>query len=284
MSFYYIIQPIVGATQSAQSALGSVIGVLVVLGSILFWALKSRKKVQGELGEAQLKLSQTSEDLKSTRQTQKQGQQNLDKKTTENTKLKNDLGAQKKKNHTLQEELKPLRKKVETLEAASSAEKQEKPAYQAEKTPKPKPAPVKMDDAPAHPDPDPAPALAAKQDNHEQRLKDFEDELAKLRGRLKEEKDSSFGHASEMKTMRRQLENYRRIDLMTRSKFETLEDQLNQMGRKYYDAVSEVALLKGEIVGAPLEQATTTPPSQEQMHQEIVEAKTDADDAAPAPS
>ena len=47
--------------------------------------------------------------------------------------------------------------------------------------------------------------------------------------------------------MQRKVEGYRRVDIITKGKMEILEDRITQLGRQYYDAVSELAVLKGEV-------------------------------------
>jgi hypothetical protein len=55
----------------------------------------------------------------------------------------------------------------------------------------------------------------------------------------------------EVKKLRRRSEDLRRIDIINRSKQELLQDKLHTMGRRYYDAISEVAMLRGEVAPQP---------------------------------
>ena len=52
----------------------------------------------------------------------------------------------------------------------------------------------------------------------------------------------------ELKDARYRLERYRRIDLIKQREHELVDDRLLTMGRLYYDVVSEMAALKGEVV------------------------------------
>jgi hypothetical protein len=52
---------------------------------------------------------------------------------------------------------------------------------------------------------------------------------------------------SEHKKLERYVESLRRITVVSKSKVELLEDKLAHLGRQYYEAVSELAALKGEV-------------------------------------
>ena len=84
---------------------------------------------------------------------------------------------------------------------------------------------------------------------------DEETELGKkeaLIAKLREERESLIENKKkmkhELKDARYRLERYRRIDLIKQREHELVDDRLLTMGRLYYDVVSEMAALKGEVV------------------------------------
>ena len=75
----------------------------------------------------------------------------------------------------------------------------------------------------------------------------------------REERDKA---KEELRQLHRRVEGLRRIDLITKGKIELLEDKVRGLGRQYYEAVSELAALKGEVV-PPRPRDLEPPPSAE---------------------
>jgi hypothetical protein len=75
--------------------------------------------------------------------------------------------------------------------------------------------------------------------------------LARLTEKLLLTQQSAAAAELEVKKLRRRSEDLRRIDIINRSKQELLQDKLHTMGRRYYDAISELAMLRGEVAPPP---------------------------------
>ena len=93
---------------------------------------------------------------------------------------------------------------------------------------------------------------------HEKEIDDsqaYKDEALKLKRQISSleellnlERDQVKAYKRDMRQAARRMEGFRRIDILTKNKLELAEDKLAQLGRDYYDAISELAALKGEVV------------------------------------
>lgn len=72
--------------------------------------------------------------------------------------------------------------------------------------------------------------------------------IAKLKDERSELIESKKNLKRELKDARYRVERYRRIDLVKQREHELVDDRLLTMGRLYYDAVSQIAAMKGEVV------------------------------------
>jgi chromosome segregation ATPase len=78
-----------------------------------------------------------------------------------------------------------------------------------------------------------------------------------------------------VQSLEKRIEDYRRSDLIARSKLEVAEDKLADMGKRYYNAVSELALAKGQV--APL------PPKHEREQTPVRDSQEPTPAGTPAP-
>jgi chromosome segregation ATPase len=91
-------------------------------------------------------------------------------------------------------------------------------------------------------------AAAAAAREAAERLTKLESEGAALTAALAAERESVKALRLELGRLRRYSEQLRRIDVVSRGQVELLEDKLAALGRQYYEAVSELAALKGQVV------------------------------------
>ncbi len=165
--------------------------------------------------------------------------------------LKRDLSQAKKRAHDTQAELKAeldrerasrkeLEKRLNDTPAFQDEATKAKATTVAAKTPMPK------EDTTQEPT---QPVVSA------QPVVDEESELGKANAfiaKLKDERseliESKKNLTRELKDARYRVERYRRIDLVKQREHELVDDRLLTMGRLYYDAVSQIAAMKGEVV------------------------------------
>ena len=92
-----------------------------------------------------------------------------------------------------------------------------------------------------------AQTTVAVSEEHVERIKQLEEQKSKLEHKLAENKKYISKVKAEVKDSRFRVERYRRVDIMTKNKTGVLEDKLLTLGRQYYDAISEIAVLKGDV-------------------------------------
>ena len=162
---------------------------------------------------------------------------------------KQESAAQRKKNHVAQEEIKQLREQLREQTRLRLEAQNSRPAF-AEPVERPAPPPPK----PA-PKPEPEPVIVAQPSAEQEaalaKLQQSVDRLQanhqSLQEQLATERTAAAEARNELKKQRKRAEDFRRIDIITKSKMEVLEDRLRHMGREYYEAISEVAALKGHV-------------------------------------
>ncbi len=168
--------------------------------------------------------------------------------------LKRELGAQRKKVHAAQEEVRTLREEMRAQMRTEDTRRTSRPAFE--------PAPVAPPPAAAperHTPPPPTPVVAAASDSASaQALEKIEAlrtrvdslvaENTRLAGSISSAHEQSQQARVDARHARDYAEKLRRIDVISKSKIEVLEDKLNALGRSHYDAVSELAALRGEVV------------------------------------
>ena len=230
--------------QSANSP--STIGLVIlaaVCGVAAFALLTRTKKLDEQIAALQGQLDENKNLLKTSSSREKKLEKDLSEKTQNVTQLKKDMGAQRKKTHSVQEELKALRNnhkaEIDKLKKASLG----KPAFQEASQEEKKTA---AQEVAAKPEVAPEAQIAASQEQLD-RIKQLEDQKGKLENKLAENKKYISKVKAVVKDSRLCVERYRRVDIMTKNKTGVLEDKLLTLGRQYYDAISEIALLKGDV-------------------------------------
>ena len=230
-------------------AASTTVGLLFTVRRVM--ALQSRNK-DLELAQQKARKQETA-----LADREKQLQKERDAKRDAAQETKQEVGTLRKKNHALLEEQKKLRDQLRDevklrIEAQNTRPafidvEPRKPAVPVEEKKviaKPVEAPAPAPAAAPAPSPEPAgpdPVLVA-------RLTALEADKKVRSEQLEAERLQAQAHKEELKRLRRRVEDLRRIDLISKSKVELLEDKLRGLGRQYYDAISEVAALKGEVV------------------------------------
>lgn len=189
---------------------------------------------------------------------ERKAQKDLEAKREELREQKQELGQLRKKNHALQEEQKKLRDDLREANRMRLEVQNARPAFAEveERKPAPKAAKavekvhVDADVAAAHPVAAPVVAPVAIDPNPEllARLSKIETDKQALETQLHSERQAANTQREELKKLRKRSEDLRRIDVMTKSRMDLMEDKLRGLGRQYYDAISELAAVKGEVV------------------------------------
>lgn len=204
---------------------------------------------------------------KAANEQQRKNQAVFDKRSEEVTELRKEIGALKKKNFTLQEDAKKSKSsfeaKIEEREklihgrpafetAEPTATKKETPTATA---PVATPAPVAA----------PAPVSAKADEELVRKVEALAADNASLSAKVGELIAAAREGNGELRKLKRRIDDYRRADSVTKGKMDVLTDKLGTLGRRYYDAVSELAHLKGEVgpttreLGIEVSQASEAP-------------------------
>ncbi len=185
--------------------------------------------------------------------------------------LKHELAGLKKRMHAAQEADKQLRKQMREQVDERDKLLSTRPAFEP-----PPPEPKKE-----APRPPPEPRIERVVDEAAAQALA---ELQQTHAALLAERDADRKAVREAKQRAARLERYteqlRRIEVVGKSKVEVLEDKLATMGRKYYDAVSELAALKGEV--APVRPAEASSGHEARGHDDRSQALGEALEAASA--
>lgn len=252
------------ATAVQSSADGVPTTVLVLIAGmflmtaatgILAFKWKTLQRMLDELGQKNQNLQQKLEHQNSIN---KEHMHRLEKKREKISDLKRDVAQQRKKNHAQQEELKQTKeahaKEKESLERAL----QTKPAFEKTEKEKTEAKPVVVEPKQKTKQPEKPVEASPKQETintvDAKKLDTLRTELlsveAKYRALQEEQtriKDANKTLREENRSLKKRMEGLRRIDVISNNKVELLEDKLSHLGKQYYEALSEIAVLKGEV-------------------------------------
>ena len=228
--------------------------ILFVAASLgLFAWVRSVRRELTDLHAAHDKLS---ENVREVGEDREHLRKELEEKRRSEQELKRDLAAQKKKNFTAQEEIRSQQAKNEEQRRERDALLLQKPAFapaehepshaKVKPAPAPAPAPAPVAQAPSQ-----SPAAAAERAALESRLESIETEMREARTRWDSERKKLQVDRDELKHAREHADKLRRIDIISKNKIELLEDKLGAVQRAHYEAVSELAVLKGEVAPVP---------------------------------
>lgn len=235
--------------EPAATALGAVPWIFVAglaVGLGLLYRQLTAAKQQIAQGEAALR--QATQKQESKQQKSKKDNAERDEALRN---AKQEIAAQRKKNHTAQEELKQLREQVREQTRLRIEAQESRPAFAEVERPTPPPKPKPTPPPPPAPAPvvlaQPSAEQEAAMDKLQQTVDRLHSDHRGLQEQFTAERTAAAELRSELKKQRKRAEDFRRIDIITKSKMEVLEDRLRHMGREYYEAISELAALKGHV-------------------------------------
>jgi DNA repair exonuclease SbcCD ATPase subunit len=225
------------------------IALAAAVVAIILWlaSLTKAKALNARVNSLLVENASLAEAQKSLSEQQRKSAKLLETRTEEVTELKKEIGALKKKNFSLQEDAKKSKTsyeaKLEEREKAMVA----RPAFE-EALPRAKPVKAEPSQAAPVPAPTPAPAPAVSADAElAKKLDHLVKDNSELIATVAELKNDLRNTSADMRRMKKRVDDYRRADLVTKNRTDLLADKLGTMGRQYYDAISELAALKGEV-------------------------------------
>lgn len=227
------------------------IGVAVVAVVLWMAALSKSKSLSSRVASLLVDNAALHEQQKQLAEQQRKTQAVFDKRSEEVLELRKDVAALKKKNFTLQEESKKSKTSFEAKIEEREKLLTQRPAFEAAPVEKAKPvaapvaAPVEARPAPVTAEADESARRAESELSR--RVESLARENAALSAKVAELSNAMRDGSGEMRRMKKRIDDYRRADNVTKSKLDVLNDKLGTMGRRYYDAVSELAQLKGEV-------------------------------------
>lgn len=225
----------------------------LAVGSVWLW--RRWRQTADTLLRAERDLETGRAEHATLQQRLEQQRQKLEDKQREAQELKRELGAQRKKNHAAQQETKSLRQEMRDSLRQRQTAQAARPAFEPEKqaTPPPTPAPQQPQPVTGEPAPkeDSSERQRAQQEAREVAVQQLEQRLERVQEQLTRTNEQARD-AKRAATRQRELaEKLRRVDLISKNRIELLEDKLKALGRAYYEAVSELAVLKGEVQPPP---------------------------------
>jgi hypothetical protein len=246
-----------GAAIAASSHNNQVIASImaVVASALVAWLAAQLRRTRMTLAKAEAALAVAS---KVDAARDKHLAQQVESNREQLRQAKVDLAAQRKKNHDQAQALRRAEQLARDEAERRVAAQNTRPAFAEIKVaPKqatkpalaPPPAPAKEAVSAADPAANAASfaankatiaALTAEVDGLKARY-------AETQARLTSASEAAATHKQSAMRLQRKTEDLRRIDLIGRSKLELLEDKLRALGRQHYEAISELAALKGEV-------------------------------------
>ncbi|MEO0812111.1 MAG: hypothetical protein AAFY60_04545, partial [Myxococcota bacterium] len=166
-------------------------------------------------------------------------------RTSEVTQLKKDVGAQKKKAFATAEEIKTLKADLKSAKENAKAAASARPAFADEPEKKPEAPSPQAAAKPAAPD------LSGKVQELEERIASLETAKAELQAKNNKSEGELKKMRGEVRKAKRRVDDYRRADQVGRSRSELTDDKVRHLSRQYYEVVSELAALKGEVAPPP---------------------------------
>ncbi len=244
--------PIGNAIGTLLPASFLVCAVIMVVGGLRLRALMADHTTQAQ------QLQQQNDLIRAGQEQLHKLRADLDEKQREMQTLRLESGTQRKKNHVTQDEIKRLRASLKEETERRIAAQNTRPAFAEPTKPKSVAHAAKTLEAtaarPTQAQPTPTVATPATVEGPgpselalQAQVKTLEAEITRQKQTLGDERASMLELRDEIKKMRKRSEDLRRIDIITKSKMEILEDKLRHLGRAHYEAISEVALLKGEV-------------------------------------
>jgi chromosome segregation ATPase len=272
---------------------------LAVIAFVLWLSgLSKAKAASARVASLLVENASLQEQVKQIGAEQKKSAKLLEARSDELTEIKKEIGALKKKNFALQEDAKKTRTSFEAKLEEREKQLVARPAFEHVEEEKPKgmkgegskaegrkadhrspTADSRMPMADGRslmadgrePTSD-KPATASADNELARKLENVTRENTELATRLGKVESDLRDALGERRRMKKKVEDYRRADLVAKSRVDVLNDKLGSMGRQYYDAVSELAALKGE----------SAPPAPRPPAEKTAEAKASEASSEPA--
>jgi len=259
--------PTLGTLVVAQAD-GAGIGVAIVVAAVgvvlgVLGFMRSRT-LQQQITVAQKERDAALESTKALQTRERDLAKKAEERHDETREVKQEIAGLRKKNHAAQEEMKALREQLKAqaeerdrllasrpaFSEAPAARKEAKPAPKPVPAPTPAPAPAPVVVAPVAA-PEPVRPVVAADPDLAARVVALETERQTLSMALETERLNVKGLKNELQKTRHYAEQLRRIDMISKGKVEILEDRVASLGRQFYEAVSELAAVKGEVRPPP---------------------------------
>lgn len=257
---------------------------LAVVAFVLWLSgLSKTKGLTARVDSLLVENSSLQEQVKHAIADQKKAQKSLEQRNEELVEIRKEIGAIKKKNFALQEDVKKTKSSFEAKLEEREKQLVARPAFEdvePEETKSKKKAKSDSRGASAdgrepsaesrEPNADgrvpSAESRAANPDGREpnaesrgpiadaasadaeltRRVESLGAENAELKSRLDRLENDLRESNAEQRRAKKKVDDYRRAEMVIKSRMELLNDKLGSMGRQYYDAISELAALKGE--------------------------------------
>ncbi len=240
-----------------QVAFGTLLAaaLALILGAALVFVAKQINHLKQRLSQLDTEKMASESALSDTRQQLKDARKRAEDAACELAEHRKELGSHKKKKHTQQEEIRSLRQELVELRQDMEQQRAEKPAFAdveeepviAVKAPvhvvKPEPVVIHVvEEAPKHVPSENA--IIAELRTDCSRLTEDNTKLlhdnTEFRAILRRQKE-------EIANLQRKMKDFQRIEMVTKNKSGLVEDKLKTLQRQHYDAISELAVLRGDV-------------------------------------
>lgn len=262
-----------GATPTSVWVLGA---LLILAVGVIVWAVPRTRTLSARIDDINNRIDESKEETRKLAEKSRKQDKDLEQKREELKKMKKEIAAQRKKNHSVQEENKKFREELGQQRSDFDRRQMERPAFadeeKAREPEEPKPVPKKPEES------------GVQRPADDDRLQRLEQNNTKLKNELEEIREQIHGDKSELTRLRKRVEDYRRIDIINAGKREALEEKVRHLGRQYYEAVTEVAVLKGEVPAIPPpEEQPDTKPTSRKRKEKSKPAEVEAEAGSPPP-
>lgn len=241
--------------EPAANAVAVGIGLVAILAAmVLIWAIFRGRNLVAQLGALNKKLEELTEAKRELGGKERKQAKDLEGKRNEIKKLKKDIAGQRKKNHSATEENKKLRADLSGQREVFDKRSNTRPAFAddnpADKSDKKQQASAQEKAADKSADAGKAVSGTTLKELEEksEQLRAANEKLTQELTQVREQWDNERG---DLKKIKKRIEDYRRIDVISAGKVTALEDRINHLGRQYYEACTEIAVLKGEVPRLP---------------------------------
>ena len=248
----FTISPLMNELLITQTSNAFQLGgiIMLVLGLIgLAFGILSTSRIKA-LKTKLNKFENNNLELKEERRKLKESKRKLEEKNNSknntDSKNKKDSAKLKKKNHELQEEIKSMRLQIKEVQKDFDKYKEEQKNLQTHQATEmaPQESPKNLNSFSAT---NSATVATTGQTNAQSSDSRAEAFIEKLKNENKKLRTDVVTQINENKTLARKLNNFKKVDIMTKAQQDLLEEKINGLNSQYYNALSELAKLKGEV-------------------------------------